>query len=940
MIQSNVKRCIVLKPFLIVLLLLAVMLSKAQEQNNAALWKKDALFSRVGVSIIPDSVLALKNATIVDLLKGKLAGVKASSADGAPGAAIDIAIRGINSVRGDNQPLIIVDGVLLNPANMDILNSWRVLDGLDYQSDQNLLWGLNSENIAEINILKNASAAALYGSKGANGVVIIKTKNGNKKNVELKWSSNIAVSSLAKRMDVLSPEQYSVYQTKLGSTFDATGLLTADWQNDTFRNAISNNHNLTLSGTVRSTSYNLSLFYGDDEGIIKGTYAKNFGIRVNLDQKLNEKIVFGTRILLANNSVSMTQSNSYIGAGGLTNKLSAAPFEGVNENAGSWLKGYDDDVEAWRMVPNMFLNMQLTPSLNLIINTGADYIKKNRLRWMGTEIDRGQISNARAGLSDLSALQYNADASVAFNRYFNQLHQFQLNLTAGYFGNENIATTTQSSDFFTSSLRAKGINLGAKMVGPIYNKNMSSTAHASFSGLYNYKDIYELKGGVRADYLLDYDDQPTYYPYVQAKWNLAKESFMKSLNLNNLSLKGGYGVSGTNAVDMYSEAGKFTLGQSTLWVPFETSLNYRTRLQTQKREFNIGLETSLIDNRLTFEINYYKGTTDDALSAYNFSAPEKIKNLDNTITYIEPVKHFWQNKMILDKQGIEGVVTILLVKTKDITWSASANFAVDRSLVIESGSTSELGMTGANGFKGATIGVLAGNAVNATAFVDGRAPGVFYGYLTQGIVGTEHEALTPPLKGQRLKAGDIKYIDISGDGQVDENDKVVIGNPNPDFIFGFNSSFRYKRWSASCNFDGSVGNDVLNLNLLDLENLNGSNNVSLAAYNNSWVSGSIINKTPKIGSSSLNEITDRLVEDGSFLRLSALTASYDFPLKSSKILSNLSINLMAANLFTITGYSGYNPDVNSFSGNWSFRGIDSGAYPIARSFSLGLIAKF
>lgn len=940
MIQSIVKRCLVLKIFLTTIFLIAAVFSKAQELNVALLWKKDAQFSSVGYTITPDSVLALKNLSIADMLKGKIAGVKAGSADGSPGASLDINIRGINSVRGDNQPLVIVDGVILNASSMDIMNSWRVLDGLDYQSGQNILWGLNSESIAQINVLKDASATALYGSKGSNGVIIIKTKNGSNKNMEVKWSSNIGVSSLSKRMNVLSPEHYSAYQTKLGFAFDPTGLQQADWQDEAFRTAISNNHNLSLSGTVRNTSYNLSLFYGNEEGIIKGTNAKNFGIRINLDQRLNDRIVFGTRILLANNNVSMTQSNSYIGAGGLINKLTAAPFEGLSENAGSWLNGYDDNVEGWRMIPNMFLNVQFSRTLNLVVNTGADYIKKTRLRWMGTEIDRGLVSNSRAGLSDLSALHYNADATLSFNHNFNEYNQIGFNVTTGYFGNENIGTSTQSSDFFTSSLRAKGINLGAKMVGPIYNKNLSSTAFASANVSYNYKDKYDLMGGLRADYLLEYDDAPIYYPFVQAKWNLAKESFMTSLNLNNLYLKGGYGVSGTNTVDMYAEAAKFTLGQSTLWVPFENSLNYRTRLQTQKREFNIGIETALLDNRLLLEINYYKGVTDDALSAYNFSAPEEIKNVDNTITYIEPIKHFWQNKMVLDKQGIEGAITYSVVKSKNIAWNVSANFAVDRPVVVESASTSSLGMTDANGFRGASLGVLAGNQVNATAFVDGRAPGVFYGYLTQGIVGVEHETLTPPLKGQRLRAGDIKYIDINGDGQVDENDKVVIGNPNPDIIFGFSTSLRYKRWSSNCNFDGSIGNNVLNLNLLDLENFSGSSNVSATAYNNSWESGSIHNKSPKIGSSSLNEITNRLVEDGSFLRLSTLTASYDFPLKNTKVLSNLSINLMATNLFTITRYSGYNPDVNSFSGNWSIRGIDSGAYPNARSFSVGLLAKF
>ncbi len=942
MIKGIVKTCIVGKSISVILIMVAVfgMPVKSQTPQKAFLWQKDDSFSKSGITVIPDSILAEKNATIVNILKGQISGVKASSADGAPGAAFDILIRGINSVRGDNQPLFIVDGIMLNSANMDVINSWRVLDGLDYQSGQNLLWGLNSDNIAQIDVLKDASATALYGSKGANGVVIIKTKNGNKKNMELKWISNIGVSSLPKRLDLLSADQYTTYRNKLSSPFNSTGLQSADWQNEAFRNAISNNHNLSLSGTVRSTSYNLSLFYGDEQGIVKGTFAKNFGFKVNLDQRINDKLLFGTRILFSNSQVSMTQSNSYLGAGGLINQLSAAPYEGLSENAGSWLNGYYDGANSWRMLPNMYLKMQFSRSWSLIMNGGADYVKKTRLRWLGTEIDRGIVSNARAGLSDLSALQYNVDATLTFNRFINNYHQFHFDLTGGYFGNENIATSTQSSDFFSYTLRAKGINLGAKMMGPIYTKNISSTAFATVNALYNYKDIYQIKGGLRSDYLLDYDENPSYFPFVQAKWNVAKETFMKNLNLSNLSLKAGYGISGTNSVDMYSDAGKYTLGQGTLWVPFEKSLNYRTRLQTQKKELNVGLETSLINNRLSIDVNYYRGVVNDALSAYNFSEPDKIVNADNTVTYIDPLKHFWQNSMILDKQGAEATISMSVIKTKNAEWNVSANIAVDRSVVVESASTSTLGMTGADGFEGASLGVLAGNAVNATAFIDGRAPGVFYGYLTQGIIGPDHVTLTPPLKGQRLEVGDIKYIDTNLDGQVDENDKVVIGNPNPDFVFGFNTSFRYKQWSATAGLDGTIGNDVLNLNLLNTENVSGLNNISSLAYNNAWESGTVENKYPKIGSSSLNDITNRIVEDGSFVRLSSLSIGYDFTLKSKKTLSGLRINMVASNLFVISNYSGYDPEVNSFSGNWSIRGVDSGAYPSARSISLGLVAKF
>ena len=943
MMQSKVKRCIVLKTFLIASMLnvLFVMPIQSQVLENPIVPVADLQFSNSGQSIVPDSIQALKNSSIVELLKGQIAGLKVSKADGAPGAAFDIAVRGLNSLRGDNQPLIVVDGVMLNPTNLEVMNPWRNLDGLDFQSNQNALWGLNSENIAQIEVLKDASTTALYGSRGANGVILIKTKNGNKKSMELKWSSNVALSTLAKRIDFLSPNQYIDYRNKLSSpSLDITGLLTADWQKEAFKNSISTNHNISLSGTQRSTSFYLSLFYGNEEGIVKGTSANNFGMQLNLDQKLNDKIQFGSKIIFTNNVVSMTQSNSYLGASGIINQLGAAPYAGIGENAASWLNGYNDDANAYRAMPNMYMKVQLSPSWSLMMNSGVDFMKKNRLRWMGPEIDRGKINNSRAGLSELSAMHYNEDATVSFKPISNSIHLLQFDLTGGYFGYENIGTTTQSYDFFSTALRGNGINFGSKMVGPVYDKNTSSTVYGTFNAQYKYLDKYEIKAGVRSDKLLNYDDQPSYFPFVQAKWDLAKEAFAKNLNLNNFFLKGGYGMSGTNTIDAYTDSSKYFLSQPALSIPFFKSLSYHLRLQTIKKEWNVGFESSMFNNRLTLGLVYYNGNVVDELSAYNFSSPQKIINADSTLSYVTPVKQFWQNKMTLQNQGIETTISLLLLNSKNIKWDIGGNVAFNRNQVTDVGGNTLLGATNEYGIKGGSVGVLGGKNLYATAFINKSAPGVFYGYRTQGVLSVENSVTAPTLNGVKLMDGDVNYTDINPDGVIDEKDKVVIGSPNPDFIFGFNTALTVYRWTVKAMFDGMVGNDVLNLNRLYSENVNGLNNISISAYNNAWESGSTENKSPKIGSTSLNEISDRLVEDGSFIRLSTITVVYDLPIKNNKVISSLNINALVSNLFTLTSYSGYNPNVNSFSGNWSMSGIDSGAYPNARSISLGIMAKF
>lgn len=941
MMQISVRKKSESKVILAIFLWMAISIIqlKSQEQKSSIIIPKE---SKSGNIIRPDSLLAQRSMTLVDILKGQLAGVKASSADGAPGAAFDLYIRGINSVRGDNQPLIIVDGVMLNPANLEVMNSWKALDGLDYQSNQNLLGGINTEDIAQIEVLKDASATAMYGSKGANGVIIIKTKVGNKSKMSLKWSSNIGFSMLSKQLDFLAPDNYLNYRTKLGNTLNTAALQPADWQNLVFQTAISNNHNLNLSGTVRNTSYYVSLFLKDEEGIIKGTNARDWGFQANLNQNLNDKIQLRTSVVFTNNTTSMNQSNSYVGAPGLVNQLAAAPYYGLGDNAMSWLYGYNDDVTTWRLRPSMNFKVQFTPSFSFLMNAGADYANKTRFRWMGTEIERGLVSNARAGLADYTAINLNTNIGFSYNRIFDNKNLIKINLSGGYFGNSNDATSIQSTNFFTYILGSKGINLGSNMVGPTYSGNSISTAYANADAVWVYKNLVEINGGVRADYLAEYDEKPSYFPFLQGKWNISNNSFFKYLKntFSNLSIKGGYGVSGTNSVDLYADADKYTLGQSTLLVPWENSLNYRVRLQTQKKEFNVGVEAAMLNKKLTLGISLYKGSVEDAFAAYDFTKPVKVLNADSSISVIAATKHFWQNKMKLDKQGFEISASMSLIKKKNFEWNASANLTVDRSKVIDCGSNSYLGSTGGFGFTGAPVGILAGDVTYVTAFVNNKAPGVFYGYLTQGILSTDHETLTPPLKGQRLYAGDVKYLDLNGNGQTEAGDKGIIGNPNPDFTYALNSDIRYKNWTAKVSFDGSVGNQVLNLNKLMTDNVNSLNNISSLAYNNAWVSGEVIGKSPRIGATSLNEISDRLVEDGSYLRLSTLTVGYNIPVKKLKFLTDLTINLVATNLFVISPYSGYNPDVNSFSGNWSIRGIDSGAYPMAKLFSFGFVAKF
>jgi TonB-linked SusC/RagA family outer membrane protein len=912
--------------------------------------------SKISSFITIDSVMVQRSVTLADLLNGQLSGVKATVTDGAPGGAVDLLIRGISSVRGSSQPLILLDGVMLNNSQLDVQNPWADIDGVDYQAVQHLLWGINSNDIESIEVLKNTASTALYGSAGANGVIKIKTKVGDKFDKVIRWSSNVSISNPAKKLEFLSPDNYrSYYQTLSGQTFDMTNRTPMDWQKEAFVPSVSSNHNLSLSGTTQGTSYLLSLNYKSLNGIVPGTNVQDIGFRTNLEQRISPTMQLGVSFVLDRNTTNSTQSTYLLGGSSLTSQISAIPFTNSGENIQSWLDDYEDTSNSWRIIPQVYTNLFVFPGLlnkdlKLNIKGGVDYVRKDRVRWLGTGIDRGASDNGRAGRSEMVAIQYNADASFAYTKLLTKGLLLKTSVGGSFYGTQNVNTMIKGYNYFLSTLKGEGITWGNGILGksdrPIYSKMIYSNGALWGDMSLEINNSIELNGGLRGDYMLNYDSEIQYYPFANAKWNVSSERLWKdnvsSTGISSLAFKAGWGNSGKNDFTPYSTIEKFTLGQSTIWVPYESQIFYFGRIKSSLQEFNIGADMGFLKDRIHLNLQFYKGQSTDMLSVYNFTPAVKMKDsIGNSYMYT-PDKLHAQNRIKMDKWGLEAELMATLYKTKDIEWTLSANISIDRMKITDSGiaSSSTLGSTGAAGFKGSSLGIYNADDVYVSAFLNGQAPNVFYGYQTRGILGPEHVALTPPLKGDRLQAGDIKFVDTNKDGQVDENDKVVIGNPNPDFVFGINSAFKWKRLSVQIRMDGSYGNDVLNLNLLQQNNVSQTGNVRATAYENAWSVQQPTHIYPRIGALGLNEISDLLVEDGSFIRLSNLSLSYEIPLQKIKWIESLNLNLMASNLFVLTRYRGFDPDVNSFAGNWSLRGVDLGSYPKSQMVSIGFSAQF
>lgn len=893
-----------------------------------------------------NSVMAQRSVSLGEMIQGQISNVKVSRTDGAPGGTLNMTIRGGASVRGDFQPLYILDGIMLNAPQSDVANAWTIEDKTDYQIGQDLLWSINSQDIESIQVLKDASATALYGSKGANGVIIIKTKVGSEKKKEINWSSNIGVSTLSKKQNLLSGADFKNYYNELtGQEFIASGK-EIDWQKNVFKPVISHNHNLSISGSVRRTNYYVSLMANQKAGLVSGTHSLDLGLRINLNQVISPLVSMGIRALVARNQTNMTQSTSLLGGSSLTFKLSAVPFDNMDENPYSWRDDYSDDSYTWRVVPQGYFDFNFTPWLKANVTAGMDYVNKERYRWMGKKIEKGALEDGRAGHSWMQTMMYDISANITFTKQFGK-HWLQLIASGELFGDDGIKLSNYASGFAIQTLKADAINFASRAANPIYLKNNSTTYMGSGLANYRYGELFDVQVGVRGDYLNEYDKTMRSYPFVNLKFNIVQN---RSGYLNFFAIKGGWGISGKNELVPYSIMDNITLGDASLFIPYEDALYFKGRLLTNMNQFNIGLDTELINNRIKLFAQFYTGTTRDRFDVYDFREPRVIETSDNTGAVISQMvpydKIYWRRDIEMDKWGIDASVSAVAIKNKNVSWTIDANIGLDRSKIAHCGLAPThpvLGATGKQGFTGKTVSGI--SDIGATAYIEGQAPGLFYGYMTQGIITEEHVLLAPPFDGMRLKIGDPKYVDVNNDGTVDVNDKVVIGNPNPDFIFGLNTNVRYKRWSFQARFDGSVGNDILNLNKVIFDNVSGYNNVTNHAYNHAYrisSTGKGLGDQPMIGAQLLEQISDRMVEDGSFFRLSTLSIEYDIPLskKVRSYLNGLKVSFMASNLFVLTKYTGFDPDVNSFGGDWSRRGIDLGAYPAARTFSLGFMAKF
>lgn len=939
-------------------------------------------------SIKPKENAVAQSQGVGDLLQGRAAGVLVSANSSEPGATISVKIRGTNSLTGNTEPLYVIDGIIMDSATEDVIDPLQ--GGNSSLSPQNGITGVNPRDIESIEVLKDASATAIYGSRGANGVIIITTKKGKKGKAKFNFTTTTRIGTVSNEIDVLStgdyvnyfndvravdgdPQRFFVYpngsiaefntseEFMIANSDDIPRLNPVSWSDDTYKTSITQAHRITTSGGGDNSDYYFGLGYANNDGVIPNAFAKSVDFTVKLNNKLSEKLKLSTKVSAYYGDYSASKGTEDLG--GTNNNLvrqiiSGAPVLNLSDNffglegdfsesldgPRAWIKDYDDLSEEIRLLGSVSLDYKLSNVFTYNLRVGTDYRNKQRKIWYGTSIFRGSNVNGEAGIAKLSRFRYNIDNTLSFRKVFNKNHR--VNGTIGAVIDQRflqqIANT--GSGFAIKDLRADGIS-NAEVTQPtrLFRENESLL---SFLGRFNYtfKNRYLFTATYRADGSSRFAPGKRWghFPAVALAWKINKEPFLKTVeSIDELKLRVGWGLTGNQAIPNYRF---YTLMTGTGIPPYGDGSNGSIN----------GLVPAFLSNSdLTWETSsqYNAGIDLSLWDRVNFTGDVFYKEVTDLLQnrQIGPSNGFsdvFVNEGTLINKGVELSLSADIVSNDEFKWNVYGNISFIKNRIENLGiPPTPYGNETYSAYLGRQISGGNHFKVPANIFIEGEAPGLFFGFETDGIINDQAELdNSPSFQGVAPQLGDVRLVDQNGDGNVTDADRTIIGDPNPEFTFGFGSSFEYKGISLSFFFNGVQGNDIANGNLLREAYASGRNsdNIRTVAYNNAWTPENPNATYPRVGYDleTTTGFTDRIVEDGSFLRLNYVTLGYDIPMAEKSFFDSAYISISGQNLWLITNYSGYDPEVNSFAYDPSRVGVDWNSFPNQKSYSISLNLSF
>jgi len=917
-------------------------------------------------SINPEVIKNRPITNIEEALQGQVTGLSISSTGGQPGAATKMNIRGISSVSGSSQPLIVVDGFPMNEVST---SGGGGLEG--YSAQMSSFAYINPDDIEAIEVLKDASATAIYGNRGANGVIMITTKKGRKGEAGITYNGYYGVQEMKKRIDVMDFNEYALYQQTVNPTntlftapvgtpyqFSDADNMDIDWQDEIYRRGIVQNHSLSLQGKTEKTSYSISGLYNQDKSVLMETNFQKFSNRISVDHNFSKNLVVGANLSFSkiiNNGVP-TDGREGTAAGVVISSLFENPFRMDNNTQARFrragvpqviLDSYasahlsepdnvaektDLDKTINRTIANIYANYQIVDWLSFRTTLGIDVYNLKDQQFYSKETPWGSLNNGVASAASVNANNYVNENYFTFSKNF-QKHN--LNVVGGVSFQENRSEfyRTEGRDFKNENLGYNSLQgaaefLSSSSVDELFMVSFLARANYSFDNRFLATASYRKDGTSR--FMID--KWGDFYSGALG-WNLKKESFLADSELiSQLKIRTRMGQVGNANVPIqgalldqqysnYTFDGKFVNGISPQNLENE-NLSWETTTQS-----NVGIDFGIFKNALTITADYFVKNTTDLL-------------LLTPVSISTGFSSGWFNVGEIQNKGFELSATYNLNTERGFGWNSRLNLTTMKNEIKKLGNDGEPIYIDVNFDAICTDEMIlqVGGSIND-----------LYGYQTDGIYLPEDfnsdgsPKVGVPTAGAGEKPGDIKYKDITPDGAINGFDRVVLGNTFPDIFGSWSNSFSYKGFALDVVLQYSLGNKVLNATNTRISSFNSGSANQTSNWLDRW--------TPENPTSqqyarvpSLRP-ADYLVEDASFVRLQTLRLSYNLPSKwtSSLKIRNVNLYVAASNLVTFTNYSGYDPEITSNQVDYRYpfiQGIDYGGFPRAKTFITGVNIEF
>lgn len=893
--------------------------------------KKSDLTGAVS-SIKSDEIGKMTSINPQQALQGKVTGVQVSSSSGAPGAGVTVRVRGIGTFN-NSFPIYVVDGMILDDISF-----------------------LNSSDIVSMEVLKDASATAIYGSRGANGVILVQTKTGEKGQTRtiVNFNAEYGIQHLAKQIDLLDGRQFAIISNEIkpGSYNNIDAVPNTDWQDQIFQTAPMQNYQLSISGATPKAEYYLGIGYMNQEGIIPKSSYQRISLKLNNNYHVNKKVRVGNNFTITpfqqRNAPNVTYQ-VYRAQPVLEPYYPDGSF-GVVYNVGNPLAdlAYSNDYRSGvRGVGNLFAEATIFNDFLLKSSYGVDasFHKGKSFTPAYTIYNPdGTASQQNNVFSDLAKSNSDNFSWLWENtiNYNKAIEKHNINAVAGYtmqrirseefrLAGQNIIRNSEDFWYIRPSYIIDETN-NINMLPNIYNGVDAGQYYSMLSYLfranYTYDSRYIATVTFRRDGSSKFSKENRYanFPSFALGWNVINEEFMREIGfLNNLKLRASWGKIGNDKISYYD---RFSRVQADLFAIFgnpdasfpaatygktgNPDLIWETTTQT-----DIGLEAGFLNGRLTAEFDYYHRNTDDIL--VELATPGHLGNgQGQKVTY---------NAASVLNKGFEF----------NLRWRESrGDFSYSIGVLGTSIYNEVLGIGGNSGIDSLLIGGYLGNGIPVTLSSIGNPIGAFYGYKTDGVFQSQAELDAYPHSSQ-AEVGDLRFVDVNGDGKIDGKDRTYIGSPIPGFIFGLNMDFSYKSFDLSLDIQGQTGNKIFN----------GKDVVRPDPYNfeayvwDRWTGPGTSNTEPKPSFGGYNYTpSDKFVLDGSFVRLRNVIVGYSLPENISRKFNvqKLRVYVKATNVYTLTKYTGYSPEIGSYDA--LSNGIDNGIYPISAVYAFGINATF